>query len=153
MWIEGGKTGPVERSHYRGQHSLSQARLRPADWRMGKVGRVEQVTEWHSAFTHIRWECVLQTSSGGITRERGSQVPARGDEARTLPLEYYTRGQQSPPWGGSTSLERETKFHPIVNKLGRGSSTLASVEQVWSEDQAVVSSKIGDLLSEVECLQ
>ena len=51
------------------------------------------------------------------------------------------------------SLEQETKFHLIVNKLGRGSSTLASVEQVWSEDQAVVSSKIGDLLSEVECLQ
>ena len=80
-------------------------------------------------------------------------MPAQGDEARTLPLEYYTRGQQSLPQGGSTSLERETKFHPIVNKLGQGSSTLTSVEQVWSEDQAVVSSKIGDLLSEVECLQ
>ena len=80
-------------------------------------------------------------------------MPARGDEARTLPLKYYARGQQLPPQGGSTSLERETKFHPIVNKLGQGLSTLASVEQVWSEDQAVVSSKIGDLLSEVECLQ
>ena len=153
MWIEGGETGPVEHSHYRGQRSSSQARLRPADWRMGKVGRVEQVTGWHSVFTRVRWECVLQASSGGIARERGSQAPARGDEARTLPLEYYTRGQQSPPRGGSTSLERETKFHPIVNKLGRGSSTLTSVEQVWSEDQVVILSKIGDLLSEVECLQ
>ena len=153
MWIEGGETGPVERSHYRGQRSSSQARLRPADWRMGKVGRVEQVTGWHLVFTCVCWECILQTSSGGITREWGSQAPAQGNEARTLPLEYYARGQQSPPRGGSTSLEWETKFHPIVNKLGRGLSTLASVEQVWSENQAVVSLKIGDLLSEVECLQ
>ena len=51
------------------------------------------------------------------------------------------------------SLERETKFYLIVNKLRQGSSTLTSVEQVWSEDQVVVLLKIGDLLSEVECLQ
>ena len=141
MWIEGGETGPVERSHYRGQCSSSQARLRPADWRMGKVGRVEQVTGWHSVFTHIRQECVLQTSSRGITREWGSQMWAQGDKARTLPLEYYTREQWSLPWGRSTSFEQEqTKIHLIVSKLGRGlvHTHFSWTSTVWGSSGRVV---------------
>ena len=141
MWIEGGKTGPVKRSHYRGQCSLSQARLRPADWRMGKVSRVEQVTGWRSIFTHVRWECLLQTSSGGIARERGSQTRARGNEAGTLPLGHYARGQQSPPRGGSTSFERgETKVRPIGSKLGRSSvhTRFSRTSAVWGPSGRIV---------------